>query len=74
MSVWKQAKATGMASRLGRGMSGSHSEFESVTAMASIARATPRSTASTIAAEAAVGSIASLSPGDAGRNVHGSRF
>ena len=56
MPAWNTAKATGMPSFLESGMSGSHKVFESVTAMASMANATPNTKLSTIA-EKAIGPI-----------------
>ena len=45
MAIWNRANMTGIASFLDAGISGSQSELDSVTAMASIASATPRTTA-----------------------------
>ncbi len=41
IAIWKNAKATGMPNFLDAGMSGSHSELDRVTAMASMASAMP---------------------------------
>ena len=44
--IWNSAKRIGMANLREGGMSGSQRELDSVTAIASIARATPRATLS----------------------------